>query len=362
MNSAKFISRRLRFREGLCAVAVAVSFFVIIVAVAVSSGFRREIRSGVAQMAGDVRIEPYDNSVLLEHVDGIVKVQPVVYQTGIVKNEDNIQGVVFKGVEALDSLEMSVSIPSGLSRKMGFAPGDLMTVYFVGSKVKVRRFTVASVYDNPVQTDDSFIVMASLRDISRVQDTDARSISEVTLAPSYRTRRMLKDKTAEIGAYVYPAVAVSSADKYPQLFDWLDLIDFNVAAIILLMSIVAGFNMISGLLIMLFRNTSTIGVLKSLGMADKSIASVFLRVASGLLIRGMIAGNALALLFCLVQGRFHLLKLNPENYFVSYVPVSVDPVLIVAADLLAFVLVLLLMLIPTLFISKVDPSRTVRVD
>ena len=126
------------------------------------------------------------------------------------------------------------------------------------------------------------------------------------------------------------------------------------------MTVVAGFNMISSLLILLFRHTSTIGTLKAMGMTDRDISSVFLRVSSNLVLKGMAAGNAAALLFCLVQGVTHAIKLDPANYFVSFVPVHVNPLLIVGADLVSFAVILLLLLIPCLFISRVDPATTVR--
>ena len=127
------------------------------------------------------------------------------------------------------------------------------------------------------------------------------------------------------------------------------------------MIIVAGFNMISGLLIMLFENISTIGLLKAIGMTDRAISKVFLSSAAVLVAKGMVAGNLLAVLFCIVQGTTHLLKLDPENYFVSYVPVHLDFLPVLIADIVAFAAILLLLLIPTLFISKVDPAETVRV-
>ena len=145
------------------------------------------------------------------------------------------------------------------------------------------------------------------------------------------------------------------------MFNWLSLIDFNVGIILLLMTIVAGFNMISGLLIMLFEHISTIGLLKSLGMTDRTIAKVFLTSSAVLVGKGMLAGNLLALLFCLIQGTTHFLRLDPENYYVSFVPVKVDVLMILSADLVAFAAIMLLLLIPCLFISKVDPADTVRV-
>jgi lipoprotein-releasing system permease protein len=119
--------------------------------------------------------------------------------------------------------------------------------------------------------------------------------------------------------------------------------------------------MISGLLIMLFENISTIGLLKTLGMTDKAIAKVFLSSSAVLAAKGMAIGNALAIIFCVIQSLTHLLKLDPENYFVSYVPVHLNLGLILTADIVSFAVILLLLLVPCLFISKVDPADTVRV-
>ena len=166
---------------------------------------------------------------------------------------------------------------------------------------------------------------------------------------------MTGDESEEIGL-----VATSVMDRYPQIFDWLDLIDFNVLFILILMTIVAGFNMISGLLIMLFRNISTIGTLKAMGMTDGAISKIFLRVASEVVFKGMLIGNLVALAFCAVQGFTHFIKLNPENYFVSFVPVSVSLSGILLADAVSYLVILLLLLIPCLFISRVDPAQTVR--
>ena len=157
-------------------------------------------------------------------------------------------------------------------------------------------------------------------------------------------------------------MTVTSRNRYPQIFDWLDLLDFNVLFILILMTLVAGFNMISGLLILLFRNISTIGLLKTLGMTDRSIAAVFLRASSSLVLKAMAIGNGVAFLLCLLQSTTHLLKLNPENYVVSFVPVHLDIPMILAADLAAYGAIMLLLLIPSLFISRVDPAQTVKAE
>jgi lipoprotein-releasing system permease protein len=192
---------------------------------------------------------------------------------------------------------------------------------------------------------------------------------EVMLDKDSRSDARIRELTEETGAllYAYTAedettvVASSCVSRYPQIFDWLNLLDFNVLFILLLMTIVAGFNMISGLLIMLFENISTIGLLKTLGMTDRAIAKVFLSSSAVLMAKGMAIGNALAIIFCMVQSSTHILKLDPVNYFVSYVPVHPDLGMILVADVISFVAIMVLLLIPCVFISKVDPAETVRV-
>ena len=387
MDASLFISRRLRFKGGIAMVSVAVSFLVMIIAVAVSSGFRNEIRNGLSSISGDIQLTPPNLNVLdssrpierdpaylpyLKEVDGVKAVVPAIYRAGIVKQGDNIHGVLFKGVEGgIDTLALGVSVPKRLAEIAGVSVGDKLTTYFIGDKVRLRQFRIANIYDALVETDDKLMVYADIADLQRLDGWNENQVSalEVLMDDSFRSEEKIKEATQEVGAVVNaysedneaPVVAVSSVSKYPQLFDWLNLIDFNVFFILLLMTIVAGFNMISGLLIMLFENISTIGLLKALGMTDRAISKVFLSSSAVLVLKGMAIGNALAFLFCLIQEKTHFLKMNPENYFVSFVPVDVNVGTVLAADLISFTVILLLLLIPTIFISKVDPAQTVRV-
>ena len=154
----------------------------------------------------------------------------------------------------------------------------------------------------------------------------------------------------------------SSAQTYPQVFDWLDLLDFNVVIILILMTVVAGFNMVSGLLIMLLRNIPLIGTLKTLGMSDRAVGRLFVRIGAEAVLKGMLVGNALAFLFCLIQGSTHLIPLDPANYFVSWVPIHLPLTGILVADAAAFAGILALLWLPTLFIARIDPAQTVKAD
>lgn len=386
MDVSFFISKRIRFKSGISMVSIAISYLVMIIAVAVSSGFRQEIRAGLADISGDIRILPPSESVLdetvpieknaayrpyLEAVQGVKEIRPVVYKAGIIKHSDNIHGVLFKGVESDDTVSLSVSVPKRLSEITGLVPGDKMLAYFVGEKVKARQFNVTSVYDALVEADDKLVVYADIADMQRINEWDEEYVSclEVMLDDALRDETDIEAANDEIGTLINAyssddeeyVIASSSVSSYPQLFDWLTLIDFNVLFILVLMTIVAGFNMISGLLIMLFENISVIGLLKALGMTDRAISKVFLSSSGVLVLKGMAVGNILAFLFCIVQNTTRILRLNPENYFVSYIPVKMDMGLVLTADVISFILIMLLLLIPCLFISKVDPADTVRV-
>ena len=388
MDASLFIGRRLRFKGKIVMTCVAVSFLIMIIAVSVSSGFRHEIREGISSVAGDVQLTRPDMNYMeegspiaaspsyisvIEDLPCTEAVIPAVYRAGIVKEGEDIYGVVVKGRPGRisDSLALAVAIPESFARKAGISVGERMLTYFVGEKMQVRQFNVAEIYESGVDPDGKFLVYADIEDIRRLNGwtADQASLLEVVLKPGYKTEKEMKESASQIGfimnAYEQEdddtLIATSAISKYPQLFGWLSLIDFNVFFILLLMTIVAGFNMISGLLIMLFENISTIGLLKSLGMTDMSISKVFLSCSAVLVLKGMAVGNAIAILFCIIQGTTHLLRLNPENYFVSYVPVYLDLGLIVVADLAAMAMIMLLLLIPSLFISKVDPAQTVRV-
>lgn len=359
----------------------------MIISVAVSSGFREELRDGISDLTGDVQLVPADMNYIndtspmssspdfLDEVKAMPEVRrivPAVYRAGIIKNGENIHGVVFKGVPVekgeADSIKLAVRIPSRLRDLIGVEVGGKLLSYFIGENVKVRSFNIVGVYDGIMDGTDNMVVLCDIADLQRLNGWESGEVStlEIGLAPAYRNSQAMRDATDKIGMKALESesgdrlIATSVMSRYPQIFDWLDLIDFNVLFILILMTIVAGFNMISGLLIMLFRNISTIGTLKSMGMTDRSIAKVFLKVASVIVLKGMVIGNVLALVICGIQRWTHLLKLNPENYFVSFVPIHIDIPMVLVADVLSFLVIMLLLLIPCIFISRVDPAQTVR--
>lgn len=376
MGTSSFIARKLHFKGRMAVAAIAVSFLVIIVAVAVASGFRMEIQKGLSDMAGEVSLsygplnyldeqDPvrFDAgcAAVLDTIPGIASVRPVVCRYGIAKSEDLIQGVLVKGIPDSGLDASAVLVPRRLSSMLDIAEGDVLTTYFVGERVKARRFKVQGIYDSMMDSPDNLVVTARIEDMQRLAgwDEDESSALELTLDDRHHGVREAFDVACAAGEAL-DMLALTLYDRYGNLFDWLNLVDGNVLAILVLMIAVAAFNMISGLLILLFRSISTIGILKSMGMTDFQVSKVFLRVSARAVGLGMLIGNGTALGFCLLQDRFHLLKLNPANYFVPFVPVNVDFSALLAVNLIAFAAIMLALLLPSLFIAKVDPARTVR--
>ena len=376
MKAEAYIASRLRFKGRLAVIAIAVSFLVMILSLAISGGFRQQIRQGISSLAGDVLLTGSGSGPVstelsylgdLSQVLGVESITPVIWKPAIVKGPDDIAGVLIKGIPQPDSCSLRARVPSRLAGMLKLSEGDSFISYFIDERVRARKFTISEVYDATVDSDDMLTVIVPLQDLQRLSGWGADQTGSFEV--------LLKDGASQDDVALQMSVlsyaghaededilrATTARQRYPQLFDWLDLIDFNVLAIIVLMTIVAGFNMISGLLILLFRHISTIGTLKSMGMGNRAIAGVFLRVAARIVAIGMLIGNAAALLICFIQDKTHLIKLNPANYFVSYVPVHLNIPLVLIVDLLAFGAIMLLLLVPTLFISKVDPAQTVKV-
>ena len=390
MDVAFYLAGKMKFKGKLAMWSIALSFLVMIVSISVSEGFRSEIRTARSEASGDIHIEPLnigrdgiaatlnadpDYLAAVSAVEGVESVQPVVYKGAMVKHNGQVHGFVMKGVEGMnaDSSQLSVSLPAALASMMGLKIGDRMLTYFVEDQVKVRKFKVVDIYESALASEDYLVAYADIGDLQRLSGPDGASrvsAFELKVAPGFQGRKALEEKTLEISDILArhssekddTAVARHIYNRFPSMMDWLDLIDFNVLFILGLMVGVASFNMISGLLIILFENISTIGLLKALGMKTKAIMRIFLYGSGKIVLKGMLIGNAAALAFCLFQQWTGVLKLDPANYFLSAVPVHLEFGALLAWDALAAVVIMVVLLLPSLFISRVDPAQTMRVN
>ena len=395
--------RASRLATGIATTGVAIGLAVMLVSVAIVLGFQKEVQDKVLGFGAHIKVLNYkslssqelspiviDDSLTsrLAAIPNVASVARFCTKPGMLKTDANFRGIAIQGIgqdydrsfisshlvkgempEFTDSVGSGkLVISQAMAREMQVDVGETIYAYFFEQTVRARKFTVAGIYRTNLTDFDKNFAYTDLYTIHRLLDWDSQQYAgaEIRLQDFDRLNETLHAVVNEVNhkqdAYGNYYSSLSIRMEHPQIFAWLKLLDMDIAVILILMIVVAGVNMISGLLIVLFRNIATIGTLKTLGMGDRAIGKVFLRVAAGVVLKGMLIGNAVGLLFCFFQQATHLLKLDPTNYFVSYVPVHVDIPWILAADFVAFVAIMLLLLIPTLFIARVDPAQTVKAE
>lgn len=384
MGLHSFIAGRLRFKSAVSTVSTAISFVLIIVSVAVASGFRYEIGKAVADICGDFRIIPvsglsengaeavdFTNAAFdsIKTVSGVAGIRPVIYRGGIMRSGEDMHGVVFRGTENALAADSLVSIPSKLASLLRLKVGDKLPAYFVQDDLRARSFVVNDIYEGIITADDKLVVNCNAAVLRKLNGWGENEVSavEVIVKEGFATAGA-RDKIAqEINIILYNCaseertlVCEDMRVSYFQIFEWLNLIDSNVTLILVLMVIVAGFNMVTGLLIFIFNNVRTIGVFKSLGMKSSDISKAFMLSAGRSVGIGMLAGNVIALALCYIQVRTGLLTLDPDNYFIGFVPVYLNLGQLLACDLGAFAAIMLILILPCSYISRIEPSVTLK--
>jgi len=384
----------------IAGISVAVSIMVMILSITISDGFKKEIKNKTSGFSGEimlhspgVEITTSQYPVLsnpsfldsLTNLEGVVAIQPYVYRSAIIKQNDEIQGVIIKGVDSLfdwsffESVLKEGALPQigalfdvpeilmsrRLASMLSYKVGDPVLVYFVDNSVRIRKFILSGIYDAQLEDIDKSLLISAASVLQNVNGWKSNEVSglEIKLKNGYNI--------AETGAIIENIIEEAPMDEsyfvttvnelFPHLFDWLRLLDFNVLIIMFLMLAVAGFNMISGLLILLFEKISMIGVLKSLGMRDSSIHKIFLIRALYLVLGGMVIGNIIALILIFIQKYYQVIPLDPVSYFVDHVPVFINWYKIALLNIGAISIIVLLLMIPSLFISKITPEKTLRI-
>lgn len=395
MRLSWFIANRIgsRGEKGLSSLgnviavlSVALSIMVIIIAISVSRGFRSQMMEKMAAFAGDVNVSvllpsggsdyinadeyslpPLSAREEILSIPYVSEVLGVSYRPGMIKTEEDIQGVMLKGVDTLFA-EDGCYVSGKLGDLLGFNVGDKATFYFVGQNVKVRRLKILGLFSSSLENLDKFYVICSKKLVNGLNGWEEDRASAYQIMFTDHSDKDYPSRRVQIGDIVYRCFEgenlprVSGAyDDMGNLVDWLRLLDMNVLIILVLMIAVSAFNMISCVLIILFENISSIGVLKSLGMKNSGIKKVFLAKSARIVLTGLAIGNVLATAFCLLQKHFHFIRLNPENYFISYVPIDISWWSILAADVISFIAIMAILLIPCHFISRIQPSKTIRV-
>lgn len=414
MSLSLFIARRLyRDTDGgkqvsrpavlIAMVGIAIGLAVMIITVAVVIGFKGEVRNKVTGFGSHIQISNFDavrsfethpvvvsDSMMaaLSAYPDVKHVQRYSTKPGMVKTDDAFQGMVLKGVGPefdasffrsnlvegeipafSDSVATNqVVISKTLSDKLKLKLGDKIYTYYIQDNVRVRPLTIKGIYQTNFSEYDNLFLLTDLYTVNRLNNWKPEQVSGAELQVNDYDR--LESITYEVAESTD-----NRADKYggvyfvqnieqlnPQIFEWLGLLDLNVWVILILMVGVAGFTMISGLLIIIIERTNMIGILKALGANNFTIRKVFLWFSVFLIGKGMIWGNAIGLLFCVLQSQFHIFKLDPESYYVDSVPVSFNIGLFLLINMGTLFASVLMLLGPSYLITKINPASSMRYE
>lgn len=415
MNLELFIAKRIHFsKDGekrkvsppairIAIAGIAIGLAVMILAVSIVIGFKQEVRAKVIGFGSHIQISNFDSNTtfetkpiaasdslltLVEAEPGVVQVERFATKPGVLKTDSAFMAVVLKGVgpdynwtffkknmlegdvlQLRDSATSNdVIISKYISDKMNLDLGDSFLTYFVQDNVRARKFRIAGIYQTNFTDYDKLFLIGDIRHVQRLNGWEPDQVSGLEL--------LVKDydKVDEVSDDLYFKL-LQTKDQYgasyyarsikqlnPQIFSWLDLLDMNVWVILILMSLVAAFTMISGLLIIILERTNMIGILKALGYSNTGIRKIFLNVSLFLVGKGLIWGNVVGIGLCLIQKYFHVVKLDPETYYIPAVPIELNFIYIILLNLATVLVSMLILIGPSYVVSKIHPARSIRFE
>jgi len=412
LNTELFIARRIigdretrknisRSILGIAMFSIALGLAVMIIAMAVVTGFKNEISSKVVGFGAHIQIMNFDSNIsyetqpvkktqkflpVLKNEPGIANVQVFGTKAGIIKTKTDIQGVVLKGIgsdydwgpfknyiiegETFAVNDSAVSnkvlISKAIASLLKLRVGDEFLMFFIQDPPRVRRFTVSGIYETSLVEFDRIYVFGDIGHIQRLNNwsTDQVSGFEVMTDDISQLEEMTMKVSDAVG-YGFEEDGsklrvINIFQKFPQIFDWLKLQDMNVIIILLLMLVVAGFNMISGLLILILDRMNMIAVLKALGATNRSIRLIFMYQSAYLILKGLFWGNIIGLVICLLQQYLGILKLDPSSYYLTTVPINLNIWHILTLNAGTGILVFLILVIPSALISRITPVKVLR--
>ena len=410
----KFLARRLYGRdEGvrggsrpaiiIATTGIAVGLTVMILTLAITRGFKSQIRDkvmgfsqhitvtnsrvGLGAVEDPVTCNESAMKALLAQ-DLVDRVQPYINKPCIIRTDEAFHGFMLKGIgpeydrtflnrymvrggfpEPQDSVGSNwIVLSRTIADMLGLDVGSRADVYFMQSQVRIRRLTVTGIYETGFLEYDRMFGISELRLLQRLNDWEPYEYSGLEIGLTnvskvedgyFQVRDVMNNLEEQTGE---DFLVRTMYDTHSGLFAWLEVLDLNVWIILALMLGIAGFTMISGLLIIIFERTATIGMLKSLGASNKTVRKIFLRLASYIILKGMIIGNAVGIVICLIQQWFHLFPLDPANYYLDSVPMQLGAGWLIILNVTMFLLSMLMMLLPSAVISRIVPSKSIRFE
>ena len=414
MNLPFFIAKRIYSDQGdkrkvsrpairIATIGVAIGLAVMIVTVSVVLGFKHTIRDKVVGFGSHIQVQNMltflstdsypiciDDSVMknFEQIQGVKHVERYAYSQGILKTDDDFLGVMFKGVgpeydlnflsQHLTEGEMPVFsdtastnkilVSKMIADKLRLKAGDRIFAYFLGESVRTRRFTIVGIYQTNMTRFDETLCFTDLATTRKLNDWKDYQCSgaEITVNDFDQLQTTADEFIEKVNRQTDQDMNTYSSqtiyEAYPQVFNWLELLDINVWIILVLMVCVAGFTMISGLLIIILERTQMIGVLKALGARNKTIRHTFLWFAAFIIGQGLLLGNVLGIGIIALQKFTGLVKLDPQTYYVSEAPMEVNIPLFVLLNIATLIICVFVLIAPCYLISHIHPAKSMRYE
>ena len=385
---------------------IVLGLVVLILSIAIVTGYKSEVGRKVIGFGSHLQIVTLDSNQSFEtnpisqnqpflqelkNMEGIRHVQIFATKPGIIRTGDEIQGVVLKGIgpdfdwsffqenkvagepfQVQDTIRSNkVWVSKQLADQLKLKLGDNLTMFFVPESEAVpreRKFQLAGIYKTSLEEFDRMFVLVDINHIRKLNNWTNDEVSgfEILvndfkkLSEHEKAVRNLLLRNTKPEAPVLQVVSIK--DKYRHIFDWLSLLDMNVWVILILMVLVAGFNMVSSLLVIILERTQMIGILKAMGARNWSIRKVFLYFSVLLILKALVLGNILGIGICLIQKYTHILKLDPSSYFLEYVPINLNVWYMILLNVGTVLITILMLLVPSYFITKVSPEKTIRFE
>ena len=382
----------------IATIAVALSFTVMLIAVATGTGLKTKIRDKVISFTGHIQITNFDQNSSFEPIpidgdaswvnvvntlEGVVDVQSFATKAGVMKTETDFEGIVLKGFdegfewnnmdtyltagsfpELSDTGKRELLVSDHFAKRLNLALGDKVLLYFVQPPPKSPRrlpYSIVGIYKTDLEEYDQLYVMGRLSDIQRLNDWEPHQVGgyEVLL----NQFEMIDLKGAEINSLIdYNLIARTARQKSPQIFEWLQLFDLNIYIVLAIMVAVAAINMSTALLILILERTPFVGTLKALGARNWSIRKVFLFDALYLVGWGLFWGNIVGGGLLFLQSQFGIIKLDESTYYVREAPVLIHFWQWAGINIGTALLCLLVLIIPSFLVTKIPPARALRFD
>jgi lipoprotein-releasing system permease protein len=380
---------------------ISLGLAVMILSVAIVTGFKNEVRNKVIGFGAHIQITNFDSNnsfetvpinrkqvsnELLNQIKGVKHTQVYITKSGIIKTKENIQAIVLKGIEngfdwsffeksLVDGsiFQMDDSIKSNriliseyIANLLQLKVGDKLTVYFVQEPPRMRPFIVSGIYKTSIEDFDKAFAIVDMRHLQKLNDWDANQISGYEIQiDNYENLEALTDSVFDVAGYHFTEDGsklkiTNIMQRYPQIFDWLNLQDINVWIILGLMLLVAGFNMISGLLILILERTNMIGLLKGLGYSSWRIRKIFLYQSGFLIGKGLLWGNLIGIALCLLQQHFGLIPLDEATYYIDKVPINLHVLHLLYLNVGTLLITVAMMVIPSYVITKISPAKAIK--